>query len=114
MSTKANLQDLTGDNNASNFNSKQKQNNELLLIWLTGICPMEDIMEIFCTLTVWSTEGTIPLTHIVHSTKLYSVRMKQDAKSVYDSGSAIVLTTEHCRKLTSNSIDMIQLQVMIN
>jgi len=96
--------------NAAKANYNYSNNENFLMIWLTGLCPPE--MDLYFTLTAWSRVDTI-YNRLVHSGKVYSLRQSQESVHLYNSGQVMLISDEQCNCLTDNGKNLIALQVVV-
>uniref|UniRef100_A0A1I8PD03 DUF4729 domain-containing protein n=1 Tax=Stomoxys calcitrans TaxID=35570 RepID=A0A1I8PD03_STOCA len=96
----------------SHEESKTKQEEEFLLIWVTGITSKNLCLSV--TLTLWSRSGQTPNCHLLYSGDMYPIRNSQKALDVWKSGHMLMLSSAQVEQLTNGGKDMMNVQLEVH
>lgn len=81
------------------------------MIWLTGICTKD--LPVHYHMTLMSKQMENPGQKIIFSGALYPWRSEQTIHKLYDTGNALILTSQQFQQLTRNGKEVIQIKVCL-
>lgn len=102
---------IESDENSTLESTNIETEKSHFMIWLTGLCTKE--LPIHYKMSLLSKPLQNPGQKIIFSGPLYPWRSEQTIHKLYETGNALILTSQQIQQLTRNGKEVIQIKVCL-